>query len=113
MTTLLPKDADNNIIPALRLRENGAHSVAISGTSTRNLTAFDQDTKIISVYATVPVYLNFGDETVGATANDHYFPAGVYYDIALSGGAGKGAHHDYLAVIRTDEDGVLYISEKE
>lgn len=113
MTTLLPKDADNNIIPALRLRENGAHTIAITGTSTRNAVAFNEHTKIISLFATVPVYLSFGDNSVIATSNDHYFPAGVYYDIALSGGAGKGAHHDYLAVLRTEEDGILYISEKE
>lgn len=113
MTTLLPKDADNNAIPALRLRNNGAHTLAVSTTSISNSVAFDESTKVISLYATVPVYINFGDASVTATSNDHYFPAGVYYDIALSGGSGKGAHHDYIAVLRAEEDGTLYISEKE
>lgn len=113
MTTLLPKDADNNIIPALRLRDGGAHTLSATASAARNSTAFDEDTKIISLYATVPLYLKFGDNAVTATSADHYFPAGVYYDIALSGGNGKGAHHAYLSVLRTDEDGTLYISEKE
>lgn len=113
MTTLLPKDADNNAIPALRLRDNGAHTIAVAATSARNSAAFSEDTKVISLYADVPVYLNFGDDTVTATASDHYFPAGIYYDVALSGGSGKGAHHDHVAVLRAEGDGTIYISEKE
>lgn len=113
MTTLLPKDADNNIIPALRLRDNGAHSIAITNSSARNSAAFDDDSKVISLYATTPAYIAFGDDTVVATTSDHYFPAGVYYDIAISGGSNKGAQNLYVAALRTDTNGTLYISEKE
>lgn len=113
MTTLLPRDADNNIIPALRLRDTGAHSIDVTAVSARNSVAFDNDTKVISLYATAPVFIKFGDSGVTATITDHYFPAGVYYDVALSGGAGKGAHHAYIAAIRSEEDCTLYISEKE
>ncbi len=113
MTTLLPKDADNNAIPALRLRDGGAHVIASSGAAASNVTAFDEGTKVISVYATADVYLKFGDAGVTATASDHFFPANTYYDIALSGGAGKGAHHSHVSVIRAVEDGTIYISEKE
>ncbi|HPF77836.1 MAG TPA: hypothetical protein PLF01_00970 [Alphaproteobacteria bacterium] len=113
MTTLLPKDADNNIIPALRLRDNAAHALSVGASSVRNSVAFDTDTKVVSLYASVPVFIRFGDDTVDATTADHYFPAGVYYDIALSGGAGKGPHNAYIAAISAEEDGVLYISEKE
>lgn len=113
MTTLLPKDADNNAIPALRLRDNGAHAITITGSSARNSAAFDDDTKVISLYATAPVYLALGDDTVVATTSDHYFPAGVYYDIAISGGSGKGAQDLYIAALRNDTNGTLYISEKE
>ncbi len=113
MTTLLPKDADNNIIPALRLRDGAAHTIAIGATATRNSTAFAEDTKVISLYASVPVYLKFGDSAVDATTADHYFPAGIYYDVAITGGSGKGAHNAYLSVLRLDEDGTIYISEKE
>lgn len=112
MTTLLPKDADNNVIPALRLRDGGAHTLNVTGAASRNTAAFDDDTKVISVYATVPVYMKFGDASVAATTADHYFPAGVYYDIAITGGSSKGAHDAYVSVLRFDEDGTVYISEK-
>lgn len=113
MTTLLPKDADNNAIPALRLRDGGAHTLLVSTVASKNTIAFDEGTKVISIYATAPVYIKCGDASVIATTSDHYFPGGVYYDIAISGGAGKGAQSAYLSVIRTDEDCMLYISEKE
>ena len=113
MTTLLPKDADNNTIPALRLRDNAAHTLSIGAVSTRNSVPFHTDTKVVSVYATVPVFIEFGDNDILADTNSHYFPAGIYYDIAISGGSGKGVHNPYMAAIRSEEDGILYISEKE
>lgn len=113
MTTLLPKDADDNIIPALRLKSGGAHMMAVSAASARNTSAFAADTKIVSLYATGSVYVKFGDNTVTATTSDHYFPAGVYYDIAISGGGAKGVQHTHVAVLRADADCTLYVSEKE
>jgi len=113
MTTLLPRDADNNTIPALRLSDNGAHAINVSATATRNNIAFNAETKIISLYSTVPVYIKSGDETASATNADHYFPANTYYDIAITAGSGKTAHDAYLSVLRVSDDGTLYISEKE
>lgn len=113
MTTLLPKDADNNIIPALRLADGGAHSLDATASAARNATAFSDETKVISLYATVPVYLKLGDSNVTATNGDHYFPANIYYDIAITGGAGKGPHNPYLSVLSVADAGTLYISEKE
>lgn len=112
MTTLLPKDADNNIIPALRMRDSGAHSIAISSSAARNSVAFDEETKVISIYATVDCYLKFGDDSVTATPSDHFFPANTYYDVAITGGSGKGPHNAYLSAIRVAEDGTIYVSEK-
>jgi hypothetical protein len=113
MPTLLPKDADNNVIPALRLKNPGAHTLAVTATSARNTTAFNAETRVVSVYATGAVYLKFGDGTVVAASSDHYFPAGVYYDIALSGGSDKGPHFTHVAALRVDVDCTVYISEKE
>lgn len=113
MTTLLPKDADNNAIPALRVMDGGAHNIAVTATSARNTTAFNDETKVISLYSTSDVFIKFGDNTAVATTSDHFFPAGVYYDIAITGGSGKGPHNAHIAVIRSAEDGTLYISEKE
>ena len=113
MTTLLPKDADNNAIPALRLRNGGAHAIAITGAAASNAAAFDEGTKVISIYATTDAYLKFGDAGISATTSDHFFPANTYYDVAITGGSGKGAHHTYVSAVRVSEDGTLYISEKE
>ena len=113
MTTLLPKDADDNAIPALRLKDGGAHNIAVTALSAKNTLPFDPETKVISLYATGPVYLKLGDSSVTASNTDHFFPAGVYYDIAVSGGGGKAAQDTYLAAIRADTDCTLYISEKQ
>jgi hypothetical protein len=112
MPTLLPEDAASNPIPALRLRSGaGAHSIAASGSSARNSTAFNADTRVVSVYATVPVYLNFGDSSVTATSSHHYFPEGIYYDFSIGGGAASQFTH--VAVLEVTSGGTVYVSEKE
>lgn len=112
MPTLLPRDSENNIIPAVRLKDGAAHTISATASSARNGTAFADDTRIISLYATVPVRIKFGGASVTASASDHYFPAGVYYDVSIGGG--KVGHYPYLAVLREGgSDGVVYISEKE
>ena len=109
--TSLPVDAKGHPIPALRLKAGGAHSISATATSARNASAFDAETKIVSVYASVPVYIKPGDSSVSATTSDHYFPAGVYYDIAL--GSERLGQATHLAVLRAETDGTVYISEKE
>ena len=111
MPTLMPRDDDSNPIPALRLKPGGSHTVAASGASTRNATPFGSDTRVIGIYATGPVFIRTGDNGVNAAATDHYFPAGVYYDLSL--GSDKQGRHTHLAVRRADTDCTLYISEKE
>lgn len=111
MPTLLPYDSDNNLIPAMRLKPSGAHVIAAAGSSARNSIAFDADTRVVSVYADVPVYLAFGDSSVTASATDHYFPEGVYYDFAIGGDRTGQASH--LAVLAVSASGTVYVSEKE
>lgn len=110
MSTFLPQDSNDHVIPVLRLKSGGAHSISASGTSARNTTGFDAATRVISVYATEPVYLNFGDSSVTAAGTDHYFPAGVYYDIAIGGE--QTAHTTHLAVLAVSASGTVYVSEK-
>jgi len=110
MPTVLPTDENNNPIPAMRLREGGAHKINITAVSARNAVAFDNGTRVISLYATVGIYVRTGGAGVTATATDHYFPALTYYDIAI--GEEETGHNGYIAAIRADTDGVLYISEK-
>ncbi|MEK7802583.1 MAG: hypothetical protein AAB276_09030 [Pseudomonadota bacterium] len=111
MPTLLPTDDNNNPIPALRLKTGAAHNVTVSATSNRNTVDFGDDTQIVSLYANVPVYIRFGDNSSVATSSDHYFPAGLYYDFAIGGeGAAKFTN---VAVLRADTtNGNVYISEK-
>jgi len=52
MTTLLPRDGDNNIIMALGFKDGGAHTISATGVSARNTTSFNNDTRVISIYAT-------------------------------------------------------------
>lgn len=109
--TVQPIDSNNNAIPALRLKNGGAHSISVSASSARNASAFDDHTKVISVYADVPVYIKMGDSSVSASTADHYFPEGVYYDFAIEGNA--SVRHTHIAVLRASADGTVYISEKE
>ena len=111
MSTFLPQDSNDNPIPALRFKSGGAHSISATASSTRNSTAFATDTKIVSLYADVAVYVCFGDSSITATTSDHYFPAGLYYDIAIGGE--NTAHYTHVAILRADTDGAVYISEKE
>lgn len=111
MTTFLPQDSENNPIPALRLKDSGAHKVTVTGTSAANSTAFDSDTRIISLYATEDIFVKLGTSGVAATTSDHFFPAGTYYDIAIGGD--RVGHYTHIAAISNGTDGILYISEKE
>ncbi len=111
MVTILPRDAENIPLNALRYKDNSAHSIDVTAISTQNATAFDAQTKIVSLYATGPVFLRFGDNSVSAALTDHYFPAGVYCDVSIGGG--KTAHDTHVAVVAADYDCKLYISERE
>lgn len=111
MATLLPTDLNDNPIPAIRLKSGGAHSISSGASSTRNSTAFETDTKVISLYATEDVYVKCGNSSVTATASDHFFPKGVYYDLAI---AGEGtAQYTHIAVLQVSTAGTVHISEKE
>ncbi len=111
MPTILPRDSSDHPIPALRLRSGGGHSISATGTAARNSTAFNAETRVISVYATVAVYLKFGGDSVTATSSDHYFPAGVYYDFAIGGDS--AGHYTHVSVLAASGNGSVYISEKE
>jgi len=110
MSTKLPLDVNDNPIPALRLKTGGAHVIASGASSARNTNAFDADTRVVSVYASQPVYLAFGDASVSATTSDHYFPAGLYYDVALGGDG--AAHATHVGVLQVSAGGQVYVSEK-
>ena len=110
MITSMPVDVNNNPVPALRLRSGKAHTISAGASAAKNASAFADDTQIVSVYASVPVYIAFGDSSVSASSSDHYFPAGVYYDFAI--GNEHSGHQTYLSVLQVSSAGTVYVSEK-
>ena len=111
MSIIMPQDKDGNPVPAIRLKSGKAHTINSSASTARNSTAFDPDTRVISIYATEPVFVAFGDESVSASTADHYFPANVYYDFSIGGD--KVGQYSHVAVMAASAAGVVYISEKE
>lgn len=111
MTTLLPQDSNDNPIPALRMKTGKAHKINIGASSARNTTAFENTTQIIGLYADAPLYLAFGDANVTATTDDHFFPAGIYYDLSIGGDHAR--QYTHIAVLGAAGTGTLFISEKE
>ncbi|PCI54871.1 MAG: hypothetical protein COB36_08405 [Alphaproteobacteria bacterium] len=111
MTTLLPQDQNDNPIPALRLKSGGAHNITVGASSTRNAAPFSTETRVVSLYTDAPVYIAFGNSSITATTSDHFFPAGIYYDVAIGGD--HSAHYTHAAVLQVSSDGTLHISEKE
>lgn len=111
MSTLLPRDSNNVPLPAMRMKNDCAHCINVTSTSARNPSAFNSQTRVVSLYATGPVYLRFGDSSVAATTSDHYFPEGIYYDVAIGGD--ETGQHSHVSVISANYDCVLYISEKQ
>ncbi|MEM6903040.1 MAG: hypothetical protein AAF556_07360 [Pseudomonadota bacterium] len=109
MPTSLPIDSQGNAIPALRPRPGAAHEIAVTSTSARNAVAFADDTQIIGVFASVPSKIALGDNTVTATSIDHFVPAGQYLFFSI--GMATRGRASHIAVIATDGDGTLYISE--
>jgi hypothetical protein len=112
MTTILPKDDDNNPIPALRLKDGKAHKITATFVASKNSIPFDASTKVVSVFATEDIFIEFGDPSIVATTNSHFFPSGVYYDFAIN--TNKNAIDRYISIVQAGESsGYVYISEKE
>ena len=110
MPTILPVDANNYPVPVLRFRPGAAQILSVSSSTARNGTAFNNDTRVIGLYATTAMFVRFGDNTVTAAATDHYIPADTYMDVSIA--ADDIQTFTYVAAIRSATDGTLYISEK-
>lgn len=110
MTTQIPCDADGVPIPALRLKADGSHALAVTAASGR-IGPFDPETRVVTVFASAPVFLRSGDADVTAATTDHYFPEGVL--MALSLGGAKAGRHTHIAALQAGTGGTLYVSEME
>jgi hypothetical protein len=105
----MPLDQRGNPVPTLGYLDGGDFVLTVTATSARNSTPFNAQTRVISIYATVPCFIRLGNNTVTATTGDHFIPDGTYLDIAV----GPNTKDRHLAVIRATSDGTLYISERE
>lgn len=113
----LAQDDHGNFIQALKLKDgSGAHTISSdTATAAKNATAFETvsspkdapSERIVSVYATTDIYIRFGTSTVVAANTDHFFPAGIYYDFAVS------TEHTHCSVLAVSSNGIVYLSEKE
>lgn len=104
--TNIATDVMGKPIPTVFLRKTGGvHKITTSAATARNVTAFKKETKVAMIMATENCYIAFGDETVEATANSHFFPAGVYF--------GVGIKDKHIAALQVSSGGTLYISETE
>lgn len=110
MSTLLPVDGNNAAIPVLSLRTGASHTIAVTAISARNSTAFNAETRVIGIYATVAMFIRLGGNTATAVNTDHYLPAETYMDLSIANGEDQIA--SYIAAIRATSDGTLYVSEK-
>lgn len=104
--TSMQKDSDGFPIPALRLRGDRAQKFDVTATTARNTSAFNQDTRVISLYATEDMYVRVGGSDVTATDQHHFLPKFIYLDVAIL----ESDWH--IAAIRATTDGVLHISER-
>lgn len=111
MTTSLPKDSNNNAIQTLKFKSGAAHQITFSGTTTRNSTGFNANTRVVALCATQPCFIAFGGSDVEATTSDHYFPANTWIGVSIKGG--NNALSTHIAALQVSSGGTLYISEME
>lgn len=111
----LPKNPGGGLVQVMRSKVGaagvGAHQITVSGTSARNTTAFDTDTRVIEVYAIEDCWFRQGDGTITAAANDHFLPAKTGRLYAIGGDQLTQATH--FAAIQVTTGGTLYITEME
>jgi hypothetical protein len=107
-----PRDDANAPIPVLALRPGGGQQIAITAVSARSASVASH-VRVVTLFATEDAFIEIGDATVTAnSSNSHFLPAGIPYDISLGSETVTKENPRYLAVIRLDTDGILYLSER-
>jgi len=85
-----------------------AHSISFTGTSARNSTAFNVNTRILAaMVADQDCFIRVGDSTVTATTADVFLRAGVAYSFGIDSGITN------LAVIQSTTAGTLRFFESK
>lgn len=123
--TTAPIDASGHtIIQALRPKTGaggtGAHHISASGTTARNSTKFNADTRAVEIKARGgDMFYRFGDpvglnDTVVATTSDHFIEDGERLLYSLGGDRGGNlAQSTHVAVIMSSGSGTFSVTELE
>jgi hypothetical protein len=107
-----PRDDANAPIPVLALRPGGGQQIVIDTMSVRSA-AVANHVRVVTLFATEDCFIEIGDSSVTAnTANSHFLPAGIPYDISLGSETVTKENPRYLAVITAESPGTLYLSER-
>lgn len=111
-----PRDADGITMQVLRpMATPGSHQITVTGTTARNSTVFNTNTRAIELWSTEDLFFRFGDDTVEAVNTDHFLPREVARSYAVGGDATVGGLQQAtnIAAIRDSISGTLYVSELE
>lgn len=122
MSFRMPVDDNGNPVPCITLKEGGAHKIlnVSSSQAANNATPFGDDTVVISLYADNPIYIKFllNPNDPPATAKDHYYPSGVYYNFHLGGRVGEAyaagtnqPNYKYISILAVSSTANVYVSE--
>jgi hypothetical protein len=108
-----PRDDGNAAIPVLSYRPLRGQRIAYTTAPARSA-QFSDSVRVISIYATDSCFIELGNSSVQAnTANSHFIPGGFYMDISLGSELDARATAKYISVVSEDNEGILYVSERE
>lgn len=101
----LVKDVNNNPFPAAEPRDEKNHTIAFTGTTAKNSTAFDAASRMVLVTPKQDCFIRFGGTSVEAANTDMFLVANEPRYLKIP----KGATH--IAAIQLSSGGNLYVTE--
>jgi hypothetical protein len=108
-----PRDDGMEPIPVLGLRPNGGYQVPFTASSNTS-PAIAGSIRVVTLYSTQDCFIETGNAaTVANTANSHFLPNSIPYDISLGAETDSTLNDKYVAVIQATTAGTLYISERD
>ena len=108
-----PRDDGNDPIPVLGLRPNGGYQVPFTSESNTS-PAISGSVRVVTLYSTADCFIETGNASVEAnTANSHFLPSSLPYDISLGAETDATQNDKYVAVVQSAGGGTLYISERD
>jgi hypothetical protein len=107
----LPRDRKENPIQVMGLSDAGHHIAIDTENAAKNVTPFDPETRVISVYSTVPIYARQGDAAAAASATNAFLPAGVWLDFSIGDGE-MSEHKPFFSALSVEGEGILHIAER-